>query len=148
MDATVTTALSGWENFFIAAAGAAGALAGLVFVALSINLAKILESKETTGRAAETMLMLGAALFGALLSLLPGRSVTSVGAVALCIWLPILAFPLRAQIRLARAHNYYRWSFFIVRVTLHQVATLPFLIGGILFYWPVTPKASSGSRRA
>ncbi len=34
--------MTGWENFFIAELGASAALAGLVFVGLSINLTKIL----------------------------------------------------------------------------------------------------------
>ncbi|HEU4397243.1 MAG TPA: hypothetical protein VFU54_05320 [Actinomycetota bacterium] len=34
---------AGWESLFVAEAGASAALAGLLFVAVSINLAKVLE---------------------------------------------------------------------------------------------------------
>jgi hypothetical protein len=132
MDSTLASTLAGWDNFFIAAAGAAGALAGLVFVALSINLTKILQEPETTGRAAETMLMLGATLFGALLSLIPNHSTVWVGVVALIVWLPAWSTPTYIQTRTGRTHRYYRRNLLILRVMLHQSAMLPFLIGGIL----------------
>ena len=50
----------GWSNFLVAVAGAAGALAGRVFVSLSINLARILALPGVTGRAAETLILLAA----------------------------------------------------------------------------------------
>ena len=34
--------MEGWDNFFIAEVGASAALAGLIFVAVSLNLPKIL----------------------------------------------------------------------------------------------------------
>lgn len=124
--------ISGWDNFFIAAAGAAGALAGLVFVALSINLARIIQARETTGRAAETMVLLGATLFGALLSLTPNASASWIGTVALIVGIPAWGIGTVAQIRLRRRHEYYKWGLLIFRMTLHQGATLPFLIGSAM----------------
>ena len=123
---------TGWDNFFIAAAGAAGALAGLFFVALSINLTRILQLGDTTDRAAETMLLLGASLFGALLCLLPSRSTTWPGIVALIVWALTWGLPTYMQIKLGLTHQYYRWALLILRAVLHQIATLPFLIAGVL----------------
>jgi hypothetical protein len=42
-------ATTGWENFFVAEAGASAALLGLLFVAVSISLAKVLEYKHCRG---------------------------------------------------------------------------------------------------
>jgi hypothetical protein len=41
-----------WDNFFVASAGAAAALTGLLFVAPSINLDKVLKIPRITGRTA------------------------------------------------------------------------------------------------
>jgi hypothetical protein len=49
-----------WHDFFLAQAGAAGVLTGLVFVGVSINLQKIVSEPGSglTGRAAEALIVL------------------------------------------------------------------------------------------
>jgi hypothetical protein len=64
--------IAGWKDFLVAAAGAAGALGVLVFVALSINLKEILSMPSVPGRAGETVILLAAALIAALVALIPG----------------------------------------------------------------------------
>jgi hypothetical protein len=49
-----------WHDFFLAQAGAAGVLTGLVFVAVSINLQQILSDESGSGlpgRAAEALIL-------------------------------------------------------------------------------------------
>ena len=72
---------AGWTDFLVAAAGASGALVGLVFVALSINLGRILALPGVSGRAAETILLLASALLATLLALIPGLAAAAVGIV-------------------------------------------------------------------
>jgi len=62
--------LTTWSEFLVAIAGASSALTGLVFVALSINLARIIELPGVSGRAAETLIVLAGALIGSLAALM------------------------------------------------------------------------------
>jgi hypothetical protein len=49
----MSTPTAGWENFFVAQVGAAAALSGLVFVAVSTSLPRIVANKHLRGRAPE-----------------------------------------------------------------------------------------------
>jgi modulator of FtsH protease len=94
-----------WKDFFVAVSGAASALAGLVFVALSINLSRILEMPGLPARAGETIILLAAALLAALIALIPGQSTQvlglALGAVGLIAWI----VPLVLQIAAGRAKH-------------------------------------------
>jgi hypothetical protein len=65
---------SGWQELGVAVAGASAALTGLVFVAVSINLDRILAYPWLSGRVGETVLLLMAVLVESLLVLAPGQS--------------------------------------------------------------------------
>jgi hypothetical protein len=68
-----------WHDFATAFAGAAGALLGLAFVAISFNLDAILADKTLPGRAIDTLAFFAYALAGSLLLDLPGLSKTALG---------------------------------------------------------------------
>ncbi len=128
MDATLT---SGWHDLLIATAGASGALAGLVFVALSINLARILANPELPGRAGETLLLLAGALIVSIIMLIPDASDQTLGwlvfGVGVFMWGPAL----RMQILSFTRKTYYARSFAFRRLVTHQIATLPMLVAGV-----------------
>jgi hypothetical protein len=65
--------LGGWRLAFTATAGAAAALTGLLFVALSINLRQIIANPGLVGRAIEVLIVLSAALILSVLLLMPGQ---------------------------------------------------------------------------
>ncbi|QUH03429.1 hypothetical protein HUO13_23715 [Saccharopolyspora erythraea] len=69
----------GWSDFGVATAGAGAALAGLLFVSLSINLQRILAGNRLTARAAHTLVLLGVPLVTALLLLIPGQDAAALG---------------------------------------------------------------------
>jgi modulator of FtsH protease len=121
----------GWNTFYAAVAGSAASLAGLMFVALSINLSRILAAPGLTGRAGESLAVLTAALITALLALVPGQAPTLMGSEIIVIGLVAWIFPVQWQIRSVLARHLPGAYVAIARLLLHQSATLPLLWGGL-----------------
>jgi len=124
--------LESWTDFYAAVAGASSAMAGLVFVALSINLTRIVSGPGLPARAAETIIVLLAALIAALAGLIPGQSAQTFGLELAAVGLTAWGVPLCFQIAAARAKRYSTRKLFLLRMALHQVATLPILIASAL----------------
>ena len=66
--------VAAWTDFFVAAAGASAALAGLVFVAVSINVESILKYPGLPERGISTVLLFASVLVVSLFGLTPGQS--------------------------------------------------------------------------
>jgi len=121
-----------WENFFIAQVGAAAALAGLVFVALSINLRQVVSSPILVGRAAEALLLLVMPVFVGLAVLAPSGELWIAGLLASAIALPIWASVTRLVARgLATSRERPPVERFL-RVLASQFALVPALVGAAL----------------
>lgn len=68
-----------WQNFFVMVGGAAAALTGLLFVAMSLHSKAIRASPLHSSRAVGTLLSLMTQLFIAGAVLIPGQSLTALG---------------------------------------------------------------------
>jgi hypothetical protein len=132
--------MNAWHDFFLAQAGAAGVLTGLVFVGVSINLQKIVSDPRSglAGRAAEALILLVAVLIASVLVLVPGQGVGLLGAEVLVVglaawgWIAYIQLPrlrewgtMRADLRVS----------FVLRVVLGQVGTLAMVIAGGAVLW-------------
>ena len=71
--------LSDWSNFFIGELGAAAALAGLLFVSISVNQSRILQLGRMADRGLEALMMLLLVLVIASLGLVPGQPLWLLG---------------------------------------------------------------------
>jgi hypothetical protein len=125
-----------WHDFFLAQAGAAGVLTGLVFVGVSINLQKIVSdpSSGLAGRAAEALILLVGVLLASVLVLVPGQGAGVLGVEVLVVGLAAWGWIVAIQLPLLRRWGAMRADLrgpFVVRVVLGQVATLPLVIAGV-----------------
>jgi hypothetical protein len=120
-----------WANFLSAAATAASALVGLLFVTISINLARIIEIPGVSGRAAEALIILSGTLASTLLGLVPNFSSSQLGAAILLVTIPTWIVPMWIQFDSVRHHTFLKPSHVISRALLHQAATLPGILAGL-----------------
>ena len=119
-----------WNSFFVAAVGAAAALAGLLFVALSINLSHIISFASLPGRAAETIILLMEALLISAVTLIPGQSARVLGVEILIVSVAGWLLPVTIQARSRRFVDEGR-TYLPLRVLSVQVATVPPVLGAV-----------------
>jgi hypothetical protein len=118
-----------WHDFFVAQAGASAALAGLMFVALSLNIEKILKSPWLPPRGAATMVLLIGSLIQALVALWPADKLVLPGLEELV--LSVIVWAYATWLLLAGARTPKQYGGTTIGVVLTQVATLPAVAGAI-----------------
>jgi hypothetical protein len=121
-----------WSNFFVAMASAAAALAGLIFVGVSINLAKILSTPSLPDRALESLILLLNILIISALALIPQQTPVITGIEFLCIGVMVWLIVLFLDLRIWRNTNpgYKRHS--RQNIVFSQLAILPYILSGIM----------------
>jgi hypothetical protein len=120
----------GWHDLGVAAAGSSAALAGLVFVAVSINLDRILRYPWLPDRVGETVVLLVAVLIESLLLLAPGQSRVALGAELVAVAAVAWAIVTAVHARLRRHRAVQTPAQRRARIVAGQVATLPAVVAG------------------
>src|ERR671924_993752 len=96
---------SEWTDFFVAGAGASAALAGLVFVAVSINVDGILGFRGLPERALATVMLLLSVVLVSLIGLIPGQSRAALAGELLGVGLVFAVVILRLTRRAMAGHE-------------------------------------------
>jgi modulator of FtsH protease len=123
-----TDVMQGWSNFFVAELGAAATLAGLLFVAVSINLTRVLQFSHLPARAAEALLAFLSVLFVSTFALIPRQTAKlygiEIGVTGLLVWLVFTYFLIRSR-KIDR-----QYVGFLSRFLVNQLPPLPLMIAG------------------
>ena len=123
--------IDAWSDLFVAAAGAGAALAGLVFVAVSINIDRILAYPGLPDRALETVLTLLVVVLISIVGLIPGQSTTALGLELFGIALVFSSVISRllANQKLPPGAERRRWI--LSHMFVRAIAAVPLLIGAL-----------------
>jgi modulator of FtsH protease len=119
-----------WSDLFVAAAGAGAALAGLVFVAVSINIERILAGEGLPDRALQTVLTLLMAVCVSIVGLIPGQDRVALGAELLVLTALFGVVVLRLAIRSLPGRPAPR-HWVVGRLFVLAIVVVPLLVGAI-----------------
>lgn len=127
-----TVVVEGWSDFFVATAGAAGALAGLIIVAMTVNITQIIAIPSMTSRAAATIGSLILIVVTAAAGLIPAQPDALFGVEVLVFALAELALAIDSAVRMLRAAGQERRAPAAVKGVVALVQILPFVLGAVL----------------
>jgi hypothetical protein len=127
--------MADWSNFFLGELGAASALAGLLFVAVSVNQVRILALGRMADRGLEALAMLLLVIIVASLPLIPGQPPRVLGAEVAVLALALLLGLIPVQ------RGYHRQMTVVHRrrsgrmILINRFAVLMVVIAGATVVW-------------
>jgi hypothetical protein len=124
----------GWSDFFAAQLGASAALAGLLFVGISINMTKILAYPHLTNRALQALIMLVAILLVSSLMLVPGQSFAELGFEVLIVGAVVSVMVADVSVKSLRVVEKEHRSAIIFEALLGQLALVFYVAAGVVMF--------------
>jgi len=122
----------GWKELFLAEVGASAALGGLLFVAVSINLDRILALRGLPGVAGAAIVLLVGVLVVSTFALVPGQPRWVLGAELVTVGIAVWSILTAIQVRALRAPPPGQPRYVpAVSLVATQVGTLPFVVAGV-----------------
>jgi hypothetical protein len=122
--------VAAWEGFAAALAGVCAVLAGLVFLAVSINIGRILSVRGLAGRAGESVILFLSALCQCAFVLIPHQPVAALGAELLIAGLVTLAILTAIVVPAWGIPTRQPRSWTITRVVIQLAAAVPVILAG------------------
>jgi modulator of FtsH protease len=117
-----------WHDLFVATAGSAAALTGLIFVGVSINLARILSMAKLPERALLALIFLLTILILSVVMLIPDQSSTSLGIEVLITGFITWVITVRMDISIYAKTELQFKRFYLFNLAINQAATIPYII--------------------
>ena len=124
--------IAAWSNYLSVIGEVAATLTGLVFVAVSINLSRVLSVPGLTGRAAESMTQIFGVVIVSTTTLIPRQSQVALGIEILVVGVLLWLVQTTLQIRYLRSKTGHPRYWAVTRIIQTQFANTPFCIAGIL----------------
>jgi len=121
-----------WTNFFQSAVGAAATLCGMLVVAISINLNRILANPRLPGRAAEALVPLTGVLVISMLALIPLQPAWLFGVESFGAGVLMGAWRLFARGEPAGEPSPISTRLRLTHLVLRLAQSLPFVAAGLL----------------
>lgn len=124
--------MDGWNDFFVAQAGASAALTGLIFISISISLAELMVYRPLLLRAATSLVLLLAVLVTSSLLLAPQQSIRTAGLEVLGVggvsWLATTVLSVAGIRKSAPQHRHFAW----IALAGTEIAAIALVVAGIV----------------
>jgi hypothetical protein len=123
--------LDEWHDFYVASAGAAAALAGLIIVAMTVNITTILQIPSMPARAASTIASLTLSVVVSVTSLIPDQRIWLLGLEVLVFSLGALVLSVDAARRIFRHREDTPPLALLPKASVVVLQIVPFLVGSV-----------------
>ena len=126
--------LEAWHDLFVASAGSAAALAGLIIVAMSVNIQTIIAIPSMPSRAGAAIASLVLIVVVSIGGLVPGQAEWAYGLEVMVFGLAALGFSVDAAVRMLREHTGAARPLRarVLNSVLGGIQIAPFVVGGAL----------------
>jgi hypothetical protein len=127
--------MTSWTDFFVGELGAAAALAGLLFVSISVNQARILELGRMADRGLEALAMLFLVVAVTSLALIPGQPLRLLGGEIAVTATAILVALIPLQIGYLRGLEPAHMRGSLVQVWANRLSVTVIALAGVVIAW-------------
>jgi hypothetical protein len=121
-----------WHDLFVASAGAAAALAGLLIVAMSVNVREIISMPSMSSRAGVAIASLVLIVVVSTCALIPEQPLVILGLEVIVVAAATLAIAVDSAVRIVRVGTVNSQASALAKGTIAAAPALLFLVGGVL----------------